>query len=668
MELNKKQVIAFLIIVISFSVIVSAVSLNGNQTKPIIDDIVAVDKFNQLKRFKQIGFGIDYDNITVEAFDKETLPFSEKKIRNKFKSQNIEVESIYEEIDTSFFNVDERPIKQSYILRNLLNTNKNTKLNILYEIDSDFVVWNRTKYVVSKKPIYFKAFEVTKGKFPGLNKSSLTGHTLTFGNNYYNFKDITDLNYSVSVYSFNNKNYINLEVNKELEGLEELFIDPVIGWTARNISVTANGALSVYAADLDNDQDIDVISSVNFDNKIEWYQNNGGSTPSWTNYTIKTDADRPIAVFAIDLDKDNDTDVIATLDGLDRIEWYENIGGSPINWVSHIISSVKDPGGLYAIDIDNDSDIDVVSESSFNDRIEWYENKGGSPLNWTTHIISTNVNNAWSVYAKDIDKDNDIDVVSASLDDNRITWYENNGSSPPNWTVHNITTSAAGASSVFAIDIDGDNDIDVVSVSVDDNKIAWYENNGSSIPNWTTRIIATDANGARSVFAIDLDKDNDIDVLSASEFDDKIAWYENNGSVPPNFIPHNISITADGAWSVFAIDIDKDNDTDVLSASQNDDKVIWYESNLTIGFTIQEIIPIQVIKDVDLVKGKTTLVRSVIKNNFIDNKNITISLFFENTLKNSTIETINAGQEKNIDLNFVPDVAGSNKEIRVEVT
>ena len=44
-------------------------------------------------------------------------------------------------------------------------------------------------------------------------------------------------------------------------------------------------------------------------------------------------------------------------------------------------------------------------------------------------------------------------------------------------------------------------------------------------------IISTDADGARSVFAADVDGDGDLDVLSASLRDDKIAWYENDGRV-----------------------------------------------------------------------------------------------------------------------------------------
>jgi hypothetical protein len=50
--------------------------------------------------------------------------------------------------------------------------------------------------------------------------------------------------------------------------------------------------------------------------------------------------------------------------------------------------------------------------------------------------------------------------------------------------------------------------------------------------------------------------------------DDKIAWYINDGN--GNFSSEQIiSTTANGAWSVYAIDIDGDGDNDVLSASAN---------------------------------------------------------------------------------------------------
>lgn len=45
-------------------------------------------------------------------------------------------------------------------------------------------------------------------------------------------------------------------------------------------------------------------------------------------------------------------------------------------------------------------------------------------------------------------------------------------------------------------------------------------------------VISTAADGARSVFASDVDRDGDLDVLSASAVDDPIAWYEKKYATP----------------------------------------------------------------------------------------------------------------------------------------
>ena len=91
------------------------------------------------------------------------------------------------------------------------------------------------------------------------------------------------------------------------------------------------------------------------------------------------------------------------------------------------------------------------------------------------------------------------------------------------------------------------------------------------------QVITTSADGAQSVYATDLDGDGDADVLSASWFDDKIAWYENLGG--GTFGSQQVITTsADGAYGVYAADLDGDGDADVLSTSANDGKIAWYEN------------------------------------------------------------------------------------------
>ena len=162
-----------------------------------------------------------------------------------------------------------------------------------------------------------------------------------------------------------------------------------------------------------------------------------------------------------------------------------------------------------------------------------------------------------------MDGDGDLDIVSASTDDDTIAWYENDGAADPTWTAADIATSADGAHGVYVADMDGDGDLDIVSASWLDDTIAWYENDGAANPTWTAADIATSADGAFSVYVADMDGDGDLDIVSASYADDTIAWYENDGAADPSWTAANIATSADGAESVYVADIDGDGDLDI---------------------------------------------------------------------------------------------------------
>jgi len=351
-------------------------------------------------------------------------------------------------------------------------------------------------------------------------------------------------------------------------------------WTASDIATNADGAYSVFAADMDNDGDIDILSASFWDDTIAWYENDGASDPSWTPADIVTDCDAAYSVFAADIDNDGDMDILSACHSDDTIAWYENDGAPDPSWTpADITTSADGAFSVFAADMDNDGDMDVLSASSEDDTIAWYENNNGDGSSWTAADIDTNADGAFSVFAADMDNDGDMDILSASYDDDTIAWYENNGNANPSWTAVDIDTNADGASSVFAADFDNDGDMDIVSASYDDDTIAWYENDGTSDPSWTAEDIDTNADRAYSVFAADMDNDGDIDILSASIMDHTIAWYENDGNADPSWIAADIATSADYARSVYAADMDNDGDMDVLSASGGDDTIAWYEND-----------------------------------------------------------------------------------------
>ena len=352
----------------------------------------------------------------------------------------------------------------------------------------------------------------------------------------------------------------------------------------RLISAGTDNPNSVFATDIDGDGDMDVLMA-SFPNKIAWYENSDGLGNFGPQQVISTAANGASSVFATDIDGDGDEDVLSISSDDDGISWYENDPAtSDAFGEEQIVTSQADEArSVCAADLDGDGDQDVLSASYFDDKIAWYENSDGLGSFGPQQIITTAANGADSVFAADLDGDGDQDALSASYIDDKIAWYENTdglGSFGPQQI---ISTAANGAYCVFAADIDSDGDQDVLSASEFDSKIAWYENTNGLGDFGTQRVISTAVIYAFSVFAMDIDGDGDADVLSASGFDDKIAWYENTnglGSFGPQRV---ISRAANNAKSVCGADLDGDGDTDVVSASYYDDKIAWYENTDGLG-------------------------------------------------------------------------------------
>ncbi len=361
-------------------------------------------------------------------------------------------------------------------------------------------------------------------------------------------------------------------------------INAQIGFQEYNITTNADNANTVFAADIDGDGDMDVLSSSANDDKISWYENTNGLGDFSSQQVISTAADNPYSVFAADIDGDGDIDVLSASGLDDKIAWYENMDGQGNFGVQQVITTNADNAySVFAKDLDGDGDIDVLSTSTNDDKVAWYENLDGQGNFGVQQIITTNTNFVYSVFSDDLDGDGDMDVLSASPLDNKIAWYENTNGLGNFGSQQIISVNAINATKVYTADIDGDGDIDVLSSSVGDNKIAWYENLDGQGNFGTQQVITINANTARAVFAIDIDNDGDIDVLSASFGDDKIAWYENIDGQGSFGAQQVITTNADAAHSVFASDLNGDGKMDVLSASGYDDSVVWYEN---LGFQL----------------------------------------------------------------------------------
>ncbi|MBK9462246.1 MAG: VCBS repeat-containing protein [Sphingobacteriales bacterium] len=92
-------------------------------------------------------------------------------------------------------------------------------------------------------------------------------------------------------------------------------------------------------------------------------------------------------------------------------------------------------------------------------------------------IITTNAIGAWSVYATDLNNDGDADVLSASVGDNKIAAYTNDGAA--NFSDEQIVIQAllTFPGVVCTADVDNDGFMDMF-LPFYPNKLVWFKNNG----------------------------------------------------------------------------------------------------------------------------------------------------------------------------------------------
>ena len=299
-------------------------------------------------------------------------------------------------------------------------------------------------------------------------------------------------------------------------------------WTKHSVDDNFAVAYSVCAADVDGDGDMDVLGSSWEDHDITWWENNNGAGTDWTEHVVDGDFGTAFCVYAADVDGDDDIDVLGASNSLYDITWWENTNGAGTAWTEHTIDGdFKYARHVYAEDIDGDDDMDVLGVSLGNDDITWWENNNGVGTNWTEHTIDGGFSDPEWVYAADVDGDTDMDVIGAGEGVDAVSWWENTDGLGTAWTKHIVESDWHFASSVYAADVDADGDVDILGSDYDISGVTWWENMNGLGTDWLAHDVNGGVHGGSSVYAADIDGDGDVDILEAAYHTDDIAWWEN---------------------------------------------------------------------------------------------------------------------------------------------
>jgi hypothetical protein len=354
----------------------------------------------------------------------------------------------------------------------------------------------------------------------------------------------------------------------------------------------------------------------------------------WVNVTLAEGPEAGAAEDAVivDINGDGLLDIVAACE-LSHLIYFENPGANVRNgdWDRLIPSITKDRGSfirVFAADFNGDGIPDLVAPNKGSQdptqaivepkEISIFSIANGEGLNdeaWSEHVL-TQVPWPINSQAVDLDADGDMDVVAASVAEERSMWFENvsqNGEF--DFIEHPMTISEPGTTgeppivNVFNMDVsDLNNDGLLDIVTFDTARLlgidaAWIEQPAVPEDPWVIHRIGSYApDQLVGVGVADIDGDGDDDVITGGYSGDwfytedstrlqdgladpetesgRLAWFENQGD-GLEWVRHDFSRRERGMFDKFIpLDIDEDGDLDFFTTRGNSgeyDGVLWLE-------------------------------------------------------------------------------------------
>ena len=311
---------------------------------------------------------------------------------------------------------------------------------------------------------------------------------------------------------------------------------------------------SLWSSDINGDGYIDLVTTKEFSDEYIWCENTDGSGITWINHIVDNAEGIPKSTFPSDIDGDGDMDIIGADEEADKINWWQNVDGSGLVWLKHIVDEdFSDPWSIYSEDIDGDGDMDIISGGWMSiSYISWWENLDGTGTSWSEHVVGGEY--VMSVYSEDIDGDGDMDILDASWTGTSclMVWWENADGTGTTWNEHSLSVFSYYS---FAEDIDGDGDMDVLYCDSPGYEIGWLENVNGSGTSWVKHVIL-DPYMTFEICADDLDGDGDMDVLCGEGYMNDISWFENIDGAGMDWFRHQISDESNSNHAFCAADVD----------------------------------------------------------------------------------------------------------------
>jgi len=183
----------------------------------------------------------------------------------------------------------------------------------------------------------------------------------------------------------------------------------------------------IGTGDIDGDGDIDIAAGRRPEGEgepliIVWYENPGNGEGNWKNTEIGRTNHPADRIEVADINGDERTDIIVSEERFPGKEpdgnlfWYEQPEDINGDWERHWIVTQYSMNNLDIVDIDNDGDIDLLTCEHKGPDLELQLWKNNGKGQFAKNVLDTGKESHLGTQVTDIDGDGDLDIVSIGWD------------------------------------------------------------------------------------------------------------------------------------------------------------------------------------------------------------------------------------------------------------